>query len=57
MNMVKIQSFDPRITLSIIRSKKIDPKKWDKIQHMSRGKIVLHRYDKEGNLEIKTIHE
>ena len=53
---MKTKSFDPRMTLSILRSKSIDPKKWDKIQHTSKNIIVLYRTT-NGKLESLVVKE
>ena len=52
---MKLQSFDPRLTLALLKSKDIDPKKWDKIQHLTKSKIVLYR-NTGLEKEIKTLN-
>ncbi len=53
---MRIKSFDSRMTLSILRSKNIDPKKWNEIQHTSKNKIVLYR-NVNGKLESLVVKE
>ena len=41
--MPKIQSFNPKLTLALVKSHGENPKDWDKIQQLEKTTIKLYR--------------
>lgn len=49
---MQIMSWDPRKTVELLKNRKVDYKKYDKIVQTSTSEILLYRTDKEGNREM-----